>query len=82
MTKYFYKPMYSAGHHDMKHLISGDKTLANSAAGFLDYTNAKLFHLLLPQILPFSVLTSFLYDLLCLLLYQYVQNVQARVTRL
>jgi len=50
---------------------------------FSDYINARLFHLLLFQIPPFSILlTSFLYDLLCLLLYQYVQNVQARVTRL
>jgi hypothetical protein len=83
MTKYFDQRMYSAGHHDMKHLIDGDKTIAKSAAGFLDYTNAKLFHLLLLQILPFSVLlTSLFYDLLCLFLHQYVQNVQARVSRL
>ena len=50
MTKYFDQRMYSAGHHDMKHLINGDETLSNSAGGFLDYTNAKLFHFLLLQI--------------------------------
>jgi hypothetical protein len=80
MTKYFDQSMHSSDHHHLKHLINGDKTLENLLLVFLITLTPNYFICSCPKFLRF--LTSFLYDLLCSVLYQYVQNVQARVTRL
>ena len=53
MTKYFDQRMHSAGHHDPKHLINGDKTLATLLLVFLITLTTNYFICSCPIFFPF-----------------------------